>query len=95
MSVSAFSMSKNAVFMVKKGCFHGEKTPKTQLKNAVFKEKNGVFRLGHGIFVFQEGKMRKISRRFAISFSCFSVKETGCSGFNFCKCNEKYAFSDA
>lgn len=29
--------------MVKKGCFHGEKTPKTQLKNAVFKEKNGVF----------------------------------------------------
>ena len=88
MSVSAFSMSKNAVFMVKKGCFHGEKTPKTQLKN-------GVFRLGHGIFVFQEGKMRKISRRFAISFSCFSVKETGCSGFDFCKCNEKYAFSDA
>lgn len=85
--------------MVKKGCFHGEKTPKTQLKNAVFKEKtafsngeNGVFRLGHGIFVFQEGKMRKISRRFAISFSCFSVKETGCSGFDFCKCNEKYAF---
>ena len=43
MTVSAFSMSKNAVFMVKKGCFHGEKTPKTQLKNAVFKEKNGVF----------------------------------------------------
>lgn len=43
MLVSAFSTSKNAVFMVKKGCFHGEKTPKTQLKNAVFKEKNGVF----------------------------------------------------
>lgn len=43
MTVSAFSTSKNAVFMVKKGCFHGEKTPKTQLKNAVFKEKNGVF----------------------------------------------------
>lgn len=43
MSVSAFSTSKNAVFMVKKGCFHGKKTPKTQLKNAVFKEKNGVF----------------------------------------------------
>jgi len=29
--------------MVKKGCFHGEKTPKTQLKNAVFQEKNAVF----------------------------------------------------
>lgn len=43
MMISAFSMSKNGVFMVKKGCFHGGKTPKTQLKNAVFEEKNGVF----------------------------------------------------
>ena len=43
MTVSAFSTSKNGVFMVKKGCFHGEKTPKTQLKFAVFIEKIGVF----------------------------------------------------
>ena len=90
-----FSWWKKAVFMVKKRRKRNWKTPFLKKKTAFSDGENGVFRLGHGIFVFQEGKMRKISRRFAISFSCFSVKETECSGFDFCKCNEKYAFSDA
>lgn len=73
--------------MVKKGCFHGEKTPKTQLKNAVFEEKKRRFCISKTAFsdsgmvfsCFKRAKCEKFHAELRFNFLAFRLRKRGLS----------------